>query len=262
MKVFTGLLHDASGDRQGHRTWRQHPDGYAVGPLVLPEDHLAAAGAGGAADGDADGTVAVSVPSDLGAGGLLALTRRRTGVSVVAVETVLRDLADLAQNAARVVVAAQTLPDAIEVYVEVPGTSGFVDAVATIEAGGLLGRVDLCTAADRWSLSAAERLSALVEADLPFKVTGLSAATFERRGVAAVLTAVEALIDGADVDEAATLLEAADRSRTQAGLARWDDATQVRVRRRLRGLDCGDLTRTLDELRRSGLLTQSATEPA
>lgn len=255
MEVFTGLLHDASADLPAHRARQQQRYARAIGPLVVPEDRLSALG-------DADGEVAVSVRSGTGAGGLLALARRRTGFRVVAVETVLRDLTDLAQNAARVVAAAHTLPDGIEVYVEVPGSAGFVEAVETIEAGGLFGRVDLAAVSAGPGSSAAERLSVLVEADLACKVTALSPTTFGHHGVAAVLMAVEALIDGADADEATALLVATDPARMRAGLAGWDTATQSRVRRRLHGVDCLDLGRALEELGRAGLLASAGADDA
>lgn len=255
MEVFTGLLHDASADLTAHRARRQQPYARAVGPVVVAEDRLSALG-------DAGGEVAVSVRSGTGAGGLLALARRRPGVRVVAVETVLRDLADLAQNAARVVAAAHTLPDGIEVYVEIPGSAGFVEAVETVEAGGLFGRVDLAAGPAGPGSSAAERLSVLVEADLPCKVTGLTPTTFGHHGIAAVLMAVEALVDGADADEATALLAATDPSRMRAGLAGWDTVTQSRVRRRLRGVDCLDLSRALDELGGAGLLESARADDA
>ena len=94
----------------------------------------------------------------------------------------------------------------------------------------------------------------LVEADLPFKVTGAAPDPFGPNGVGAVLTAVEALVDGAEPDEAAALLAAPDPARVRAGLARWDAATQSRVQRRLRGVDCPDLGATLESLARAGLL--------
>jgi hypothetical protein len=250
--VFTGLLHDAPEtlDLDAHRALGRERYGWVVGPLIVPDNRLATLGAGT----DAAET-AVSVLLGTGAGGLLALARRRPGARLAAVETVLRDLDDLAGNAARVVSAAESLPEGVDVYVGCPGVPGMVEAVETIEAASLLGRVDLSSVPVGPSgYSPAEQLSLLVEADLPFKVTGASVDAFGANGVGAVLTAVEALIDGADPDEAAALLAAPDPSRVLGGLARWDTATQSRVQRRLRGVDCPDLATTLESLVRAGLL--------
>ena len=253
--MFTGLLHDAPEtlDLEAHRALGRDAYGWVVGPLVVPDDRLANLGA----DPDA-AEMAISVLLGTGAGGLLALGRRRTGARLAAVETVLRDLDDLAGNAARVVSAAESLPEGVDVYVGCPGLPGMLEAVETIEAASLLGRVDLspvAVGAPRYS--PAEQLSLLVEADLPFKVAGTSPDAFGANGVGAVLTAVEALIDGADPDEAAALLAAPDPARVLGALARWDAATQSRVQRRLRGVDCPDLAATLGSLVRAGLLEPS-----
>lgn len=252
MDVFTGLLHDASArlDLAAHRTLVQGTSGWAVGPLVIGDDRLTAM-----ADGDPD--VAVSVVTSTGAGGLVALGRRRTGLRVVAAETVLRDLDDLAANAARVVSAAAALPEGVDVYVGIPGAPGLVEAVETVEAAGLFARVDLAAVAPLHGWTSAELLSVLVEADLPFKVCGLHGDAFGPYGVASVLMAVEALVDGAEADEAQALLTGEDGSRMRGGLARWDAAAGSRVRRRLRGIDCSDLAGSLEALGAAGLLDRA-----
>ena len=118
-----------------------------------------------------------------------------------------------------------------------------------MEAAGLHGRLDL--AGHR---GAAEQMSVLVEADLPFKATGLGAETFGPYGVVAVLMAVEALVDGAEAEDAEQLLAQPDETRSRLALAAWDDATQARVRRRLRGVDYADVAATLDRLAAADLL--------
>lgn len=242
MEVFRRLLHDTSSpDAAAHRAALGRADGGAVGPLVVPDERLTGL--------DADLEVSVVVSG--GAGGLSALARRSGGLRLVAAETVLRDLDDLPGNAARVVAARDALPDEVDVHVGVPGGRGFVEAVEVVEAAGLLGRVDL-TAARTGSV--ADELSVLVEADLPFKVAGAGADAFGPYGVVALLMAVEALVDGADPDEAEALLAHVDEHRATAGLRGWDEATQARVRRRLRGVDSPDVTATLDALGRAGLL--------
>src|SRR4051812_49215819 len=112
MDVFRGLLHDVS-DQQGasaiaaHRQLVDHPLGWAVGPLVVGDERLTSL----------DGDVALSVRTSGGAGGVAALGRRAGDLHLVGVETVLRDLDDLAGNAGRVVAAAAGLPDGVDVYV-------------------------------------------------------------------------------------------------------------------------------------------------
>lgn len=253
MEVFTGLLHDAPArpDVAAHRTLGQGPYGWAVGPLVIGDDRLNAVADDGA-------EIEVSVLTGTGAGGLVALGRRRTGLRVVAAETVLRDLDDLATNAARVVSAAAGLPEGVDVYVGIPGAPGLVEAVETVEAAGLLGRVDLAAEPPPHGSTPAEVMSVLVEADLPFKVCGLRGDAFGPYGVASVLMAVEALVDGAEADEAQALLAGEDAARMRGGLARWDAAAGSRVRRRLRGVDCADLAGTLESLGGTGLLDRAS----
>jgi hypothetical protein len=244
MDVFSALLHDAADggpvrDVGAHRALLAGPAGWAVGPLVVGDERLAGL--------DAD--VAVSVLTSGGAGSVAALARRAGALRLVAVETVLRDLEDLAGNAARVVAAADELPAGVDVYVGLPPGTGLVDAVEVVEAAGLQGRLDL--SAQR---GAAEQVSLLVEADLPFKVTGLGADVFGPFGVVAVLMAVEALVDGADPEDADELLAHPDEARSRTALGAWDDALQARVRRRLRGVDCVDVTAALSRLADAGLL--------
>lgn len=251
MDVFRTLLHDAPDEGQArdvapHRALLDRPDGWAVGPLVVGDDRLAGL------DAAAGPGVELSVLTSSGAGGVAAVARRAGGLRLVGVETVLRDLADLAGNAARVVAAAAELPKGVEVFVGIPAAPGTVDAVEVVEAAGLLGRVALADA--RGAAGAGEQLSVLVEADLAFKATGLGADPFGLYGVVAVLMAVEALVDGADPADADALLNGVDEHRAGAALAAWDTAASERVRRRLRGVDCADVAATLDRLARAGLL--------
>lgn len=247
MEVFRGLLHHAPGtaappDTEAHRVLLDAPLGWAVGPLVVGDQRLAGLG----------GDVALSVLTSGGAGGVAALTRRTADLSLAGVETVLRDLDDLPGNADRVVAAAAGLPDGVEVFVGIPAASGTVEAVEVVEAAGLLGRVEVASGSRS---TASEQLSVLVEADLPFKVTGLAPDPLGPYGVVALLMALEALVDGADPTDAEALLSDVDPSRAVAALHGWDAATSGRVRRRLRGADCTDLARTLDRLADAGLLS-------
>jgi hypothetical protein len=252
MDVFRALLHDSPGsgqahDAAAHRALLSRRDGGAVGPLVVGDERLSGL----------DGDVALSVLVGGGAGGVAALARRTGDLHVVAVETVLRDLDDLAGNATRVVAAAAELPDGVEVFVGLPGVSGTVGAVEVVEAAGLLARVDLSSAGRAGGGPGprpVELLSVLVEADLPFKATGLGVEPFGPYGVVAVLMAVEALVDGADPRDAEALLTEVDEHRAGVALSAWLPATADRVRRRLRGVDCVDVAATLDRLGGAGLL--------
>ena len=247
MDVFRALLHDASGpgrtpDASGHRALLARPDGWAVGPLVVGDERLAGL----------EGDVALSVLTSGGAGSVAALARRSGALRLAAVESVLRDLGDLAGNATRVVAAATELPEGVDVFVGIPTAPGTVDAVEVVEAAGLLGRVDLADRARPGG--AAELMSVLVEADLPFKATGLGADPFGPYGVVAVLMAVEALVDGADTEDAEQLLARPDEDRSRAALGAWDEAVAARVRRRIRAVDDLDLATTLDRLAQAELL--------
>lgn len=247
MDVFRGLLHDLpdAGPADGgatHPALLDRADGWAVGPLVVGDERLS-----GLPD-----DVAVSVRVGGGAGGVATLARRAGHLQLVGVETVLRDLDDLAGAAARVVAAAADLPAGVDVYVEIPAASGTVDAVEVVEAAGLLGRVSLADV--RGTGGAGAQLSVLVEADLPFKVTGLGPDPFGPYGVVGVLMAVAVLVDGADPSEADALLHEVDEHRATVALGAWDEATAARVRRRLRGVDCADVAGTLDRLGAAGLL--------
>lgn len=244
MDVFRALLHNSPDpgtpmDATAHRALRARPDGWAVGPLVVGDERLVGL----------DEHVAVSVLTSGGAGSVAALARRTGALRLVAVESVLRDLDDLAGNAARVVAAASGLPDGVEVFVGLPAGGGLVDAVEVVEAAGLQGRLDLGS-----RRGAAEQMSVLIEADLEFKATGLAADAFGPYGVVAVLMAVEALVDGADTEDAEQLLARPDETRSRAALGAWDEAVAARVRRRLRGVDDADVATTLDRLAVAGLL--------
>ncbi len=276
MGLFEALIDDAAmfspGDASaqdavlGHRRFRESWFAPMIGPLVVPDHALAEVGRAAG-----DRPVEVSVVNTGGAGGLVALGRRSVpGVRIVAVESALRDLDDLAGNASRVAAAATELDDQIAVFVEIPYAPGIVGAVEQIEAHGLLGKIrtggtdpELYPSADRL----AEQLSVLVEADLPFKATaGLHRAwpnevlnargqILRQHGFVTLLLAVEALIDGADTDDAAALLRLTDRDRIGAAVRAWDEAAGARVRRRFRSFGCCGVTDPVDDLVSLGLIS-------
>ena len=245
-----------------YRDLRREPLGaLVVGALVVPDQRLAEVGrlAG-------DQPLAVSVLNTGGAGGLVAIARRDVpGVEVVSVRSALRDLDDLAGNAARVVSAAAELGEDTAVLVEIPYTPGWVGAAEEVEAAGLLGAIRLddgshSDGSGGWGRSGAERLaeqlSVLVEADLPFAVTDgpdRAMPTDVAPGYITVMMALEALIDGAEPGEAAELLRIAEPDRIRAAVGSWDDATAARIRRRLRNVSSRTPSAAVDDLRRLGL---------
>ena len=230
-----------------------------IGPLVVPDTALRQVlraepvEVRGEALRQAQGTLDVSVINTGGAGGLLGLARRdMPGVRVVAVESALRDLDDLAGNAARVASAAGELDESVAVFVEIPYAPGWERAVEEVEAAGLLGKIRTGSPDNSGTppyAQLAEQLSVLVEADLPFKATaGLhhaqpTAGTDPDRptqhGFLNLLAAVEALVEGASVAEAADSA-ASDRSGGDRRMERGDGrpgappVPQLRLLRRAR----------------------------
>ena len=174
-------------------------------------------------------SIPVSVITSGGAGGLLALARHYTaGVEIASVEPTLRDLDDLAGSAARVVSAAGELRSEVGVFIELPYAPGWEAAVEVIEAAGLYGKIAVGKASPR---QVVEQLSILIEADLPFKITSSLEGDW-----LALLTAVEALVAGASVDDAAEMIRPDDRDRFGTAVSSWDQSTQSRMRRRVRRL--------------------------
>ena len=174
-------------------------------------------------------SIPVSVITSGGAGGLLALARHYTaGVEIASVEPTLRDLDDLAGSAARVVSAAGELRSEVGVFIELPYAPGWEAAVEVIEAAGLYGKIAVGKASPR---QVVEQLSILIEADLPFKITSSLEGDW-----LALLTAVEALVAGASLDDAAEMMRLDDRDRFATAVSSWDQSTQSRIRRRVRRL--------------------------
>jgi hypothetical protein len=174
-------------------------------------------------------SVSLSVITSAGAGGLLALARHNTtGVHIASVEPALRDLDDLAGSATRVISAAAELGPDVAVFIELPYASGWQAAVELIEAAGLCGKIAVGHAEPQ---QVVEQLSILIEADLPFKLTS----PFEENWLT-LLTAVEAIVAGASLEESTELLRRGDHDQVGTTVASWDEATQSRVRRRVRRL--------------------------
>jgi hypothetical protein len=234
MELFDSLLDDESLVRRPetpvaavlaqHRELRNAYEG-RLATLVVPDPRLTEI----ARQVPPDASIPVSVITSGGAGGLLALARHHSpGVEIVSVEPTLRDLDDLASSAARVVSAAGELRSEVGVFIELPYAPGWEAAVEVIEAAGLHGKIAAGKADER---KVVEQLSILIEADLPFKIT-----SSRERDLLAVLATVEALVAGASLDDAVELMRLDDRDRFGAAVSSWDQATQSRVRRRVRRL--------------------------
>jgi hypothetical protein len=241
-----------------------------VGPLVVADDALAAVGR----EAGRGEPLAVSVVNSSGAGGLVALARRHVdGGVIVAVESALRDLDDRAGTAARVVSAAVELGGEVSVFVEIPFAPGCERAVEVVEAAGLLGKIrtgGVEPAMFPTCDQLAEQLSIFIEADLPFKATaGLHHAwpnearnaagkPLPQHGFLNLLVAIDALVDGASVRDAAELLRSSDRDEVTRTVAGWDALTSARVRRRFRSFGCCEVSDPIDDLVAAGLLEAPA----
>jgi hypothetical protein len=266
--LWRGLVDDAAmfppGNAPADEAVRAHHEHrqawYAsmIGPLVVPDTALR----------QVSGAGEVSVINTGGAGGLLALARREVpGVHVVAVESALRDLDDLAGNAVRVASAAGALAQDVSVFVEIPYAPGWEQAVAEVEAAALLGKIRTGSPDDSGTpayAQLAEQLSVLVEADLPFKATaglhhaaptpGTDPARPVQHGFLNLLAAVAALVDGASVADAAEVLRHTD----PAEIAGWSDETATRVRRRFRSFGCCGVLDPVGDLVALGLVEEPA----
>jgi hypothetical protein len=273
--LWRGLVDDAAMFPPGnakaseavtaHLGYRQTWFRDLIGPLVVADQKLAEVGR--AADRGAEPLV-VSVINTGGAGGLVSLAHREVpGVRVVAVESALRDLDDLAGNAARVASAAAELDEEVRVFVEIPYAAGWERAVAEVEAAGLFGKIRTGGPDNSATPSYAQlagQLSVLVEADLAFKATaGLHHAQPTpgsdpdqpiQHGFLNLLAGVDALVEGASVPEAADVLRNAEPSL----IGGWNEQTVTRVRRRFRSFGCCGVLDPVGDLVALGLVEQPA----
>jgi hypothetical protein len=246
-----------------------------IGPLLVSDQKLAEVGravrqVGTGRGSDGNLPLAVSVVNTSGAGGLLSLIGREIqGVQLVAVESALRDLDDLAGNADRVVSAAADLDDAVRVFVEIPYAPGWEKAVAVVEAAGCYGKIrtgglePLDTPAFE---QLSHQLSVLIEADLPFKATaGLHHAVAvsgsdhgrpRHHGFLNLLLAVEALVDGSSEREAAELLAESGRQNVLDHVDAWNDSQASRIRRRFRSFGCCGVLDPIRDLVAFGLIAE------
>jgi hypothetical protein len=283
--LFEGLLDDAAmfppgnaavDDAVGaHQDYRRSWFAAMIGPLVVSDQKFAEAGRALRRFAIRHGEnipepLAVTVVNSSGAGGLLSLIGRDVeGVHVVAVESALRDLDDLAGNADRLVSAATELDDAVSVFVEIPYAPGWEKAVSVVEAAGCYGKLRTGGLEPVETPSAdqlATQLSVLVEADLPFKATaGLHHAVAlqggepgrpQQHGFLNLLVAVEALVDGASEGEAARLLAETDRRSVVEHVLAWSDTQASRIRRRFRSFGCCGVLDPVNDLVALGLVAE------
>jgi hypothetical protein len=281
--LFEGWIDDAAMFPPGnaavdeavgaHLRYRRSWFASLIGPLLVTDVKFAEVGrALRRMGGGSEGTVplAVSVVNTSGAGGLLSLIGRVVeSVQLVAVESALRDLNDLAGNADRVVSAAAQLDDAVRVFVEIPYAPGWEKAVAVVEAAGFYGKLrtgGLEPVDTPPSDQLARQLSVLIEADLPFKATaGLHHAVAlsgsdpgrpRQHGFLNLLIAVEELVDGGSASEAADLLGESGRQSVLARVAAWNDTQASRIRRRFRSFGCCGVLDPINDLAALGLIAE------
>ena len=241
MTLFDRLVHDAARLGGAPAAALTGPRVGWLGPAVVRDDQL---GALGRAQPRGE-TWDLSVVNTGGAGGLLGLGRRtQAALRVVAVESALRDLDDLAGNTARIAAAARDLPGDPDVFVQIPSAWGWQRAVQAVEAEGLSAKIDAAAGLD----AIGDLLAACVEADLPFKVSGLPVS-----GLLPLLVVVAALIDDANPREA-TRAGSLPQPELAATVREWDASAQARVRRRLTGCDSPDVPATGTLLHSLGLL--------
>jgi hypothetical protein len=283
--LFDGWIDDAAmfppgdaavGEAVGaHLRYRHSWFASLIGPLLVSDLKFAEVGrtlhqvrTGSGSEGTLP--LAVAVVNTGGAGGLLSLVGREIqGVQVVAVESALRDLNDLAGNADRVVSAAAQLDDAVRVFVEIPYAPGWEKAVAVVEAAGYYGKLrtgGLEPIDTPPCEQLAHQLSVLIEADLPFKATaGLHHAVAlpgsdpgrpRQHGFLNLLVAVESLVDGGSETEAANLLGENGRQSVLDHVGAWDDTQASRIRRRFRSFGCCGVLDPINDLVALGLIAE------
>lgn len=283
--LLTGLVDDAAIFPPGnadladaipaHTRQVAGPHGSIVGPFVCSDRRLPELTALLDA-GPPDRPLPLALVVIGGAGAIepaLTWADRHPHLELRGIETALRDEADLAHNAARVVTVLDlALPDSADAYVELPRldgaepTAGWLAAAdAVAEAGHRLkfrtggetpeahpGEAELATVID----AALDRESA-------FKCTaGLHRAVrhtapdtgFEQHGFGNVLLATAALLDGATRDAAAAVLADRDAEAIGAALRGWSPDDARRVRRWFRSFGSCSIDEPAADLVRWGLL--------
>lgn len=212
-----------------------------------------------------------------GAGGIepaLTWAQRCDRLALSGVEVALRDEDDLARNARRMATALEvSLPDGVDVYVELPRDRGggtwpqAADAVAEsgyrlkFRAGGETPE------AHPDPLELATGLTAAVDREVAFKCTaGLHHAVrntaintgFEQHGFLNVLLATRALLDGAGLDDVVRVLAERDGIAITTACASMDAEVARRVRRWFTSFGSCSIDDPVVDLVELGLLTKAS----
>ncbi|MGH3366077.1 MAG: hypothetical protein ACRDOY_02620 [Nocardioidaceae bacterium] len=207
----------------------------------------------------------------------LTWVRRDPRLALNAVEVALRDEADLAHNAARMTtVLAQSLPDDVSAFVELPRLHGssapasWQAALAEVAAAGhpiKLRTGGLEPDAFPTSAELCTLISAALDQQLEFKCTaGLHFAVrhtatdtgFEHHGFLNVLLATRALLDGADPAAVVAELEERDPASVADRVGGLGDDTVTSTRRWFRSVGSCSVAEPVGDLVRLGLLADGA----
>jgi hypothetical protein len=261
-----------------HQAW--HSSAYAdlVGPLLcsdrrLPE--LASVMAQASRPASEFTPMAVLVVVTGGAGAIepaIIWAERIPEIELVGLEIALRDEADLAHNARRVVaMLSQSLPPGPMAAVELPRfgddlTEGWLAALDVLAESGhrakyRTGGVEASAFPGETELAAF--ISAALDRELPFKCTaGLHRAVrntveetaLEQHGFLNVLLATRASLDGATEDETAEILAERDAEKVATRVAELGDAKRASTRDWFVSFGSCSITEPIEDLTALGLL--------
>jgi hypothetical protein len=233
------------------------------------------------------GVLATTVVVSGGAGAVepaVTWADRAPELSLVGLEVALRDEADLAHNARRVVAAVDQLlatgllAEETPVYVEPPRCSGepahgwlaALDEVAAVDHRLKFRTGGVTADAFPSAFELAACIGSALDRELAFKCTaGLHHALrhrdpetgFEHHGFLNVLLATRASLDGAGAQEVAAVLEERDAATVRASLAEVGESGLVSARRWFTGFGSCSVQEPLDDLATLGLLEQGAAQP-
>lgn len=271
-----------------HRTHRGSAHGDLLGCFVVDDRRLPELVEALRQSPDPDGApLAVSVLVTGGAGAIepaVRWTQQSTDVTLAGIELMLRDEADLAHNARRMLTAvdqlvgAGVLAEQVPVYVEPPRPHGAEPSPTWFGALDELAAADLRLKFRTGGLDAdafpsavelAAGIAAALDRELAFKCTaGLHHALrhrdpgtgFEHHGFLNVLLATRASLDGADAGEVASALDQRDPAAVLDRLATLGEDTLTRTRRWFTGFGSCSVTDPLTDLTKLALLPDPPTE--
>ena len=272
--LFEGLIDDAAMFPPGnaplpdaisaHHDHLQSSYAPLVGPLLCAEPRLR------------DLRESVTAPIDVGVivtggagaiGPAVAFASGAEHVNVVGVEIALRDEDDLARNAERIVRMLDIeLPESATAAIEVPRTydrspgGSWWEALDMVAGAGY--RLKLRTGGDDADAHPSARelatfIDAALDRECAFKLTaGLHHAVrntdpqtgYEQHGFVNVLLATRTLLDGGNVDDAATTLERRDADALAEEIRAWDDQTASSTRGWFTSMGSCSITEPVDDL--------------